>query len=62
MSYLLVELGHSDSPEGTALFTQYLSVSLEVKYRTGVKAKMLVIYVLTFVLQSLDQITLTLLS
>jgi hypothetical protein len=60
MSYL--ELGHSDSPERTAPFAQYLSVSLELKYRTGVKAKILAIYVLTFVLQYLDQIVLTLLS
>jgi hypothetical protein len=60
MSYL--GLGHTDLPERTALFAQYLSVSLEVKYGTQVKAKVLVIYVLTFVPQSLDQITLTLLS
>jgi hypothetical protein len=60
MSYL--GLGHTDSPERTVPFAQYLSVSLEVKYGTQVKAKMLVIYVLTFVSQSLDQIILTLLS
>jgi hypothetical protein len=60
MSYL--ELGHSDLPERTAPFAQYLSVFLEVKWTTGVKAKILAIYVLTFVPKSLDQIILTLLS
>jgi hypothetical protein len=60
MYYL--ELGHSDSPERTAPFAQYLSVSLEVKYRPRVKAKMLAIYVLIVVLQLMDQIILTLLS
>jgi hypothetical protein len=60
MYYL--ELGHSDSPERTAPFAQYLSVSFEVKYRPGVKAKMLAIYVLIVVLQFMNQIILTLLS